>query len=78
MNKRPHHTNDLKKFIFKKFGSSIKCARALEISPQTVLNWHTKNPRAMLKHAPEIVAKCDTTWTQLAGEVLAREEELNR
>jgi len=30
----------------------------------------------MLKYAPEIVAKKDITWTQLAGEVLARENEL--
>ena len=45
-------------------------------SPQTVHNWHEKNPRGMLKFAPEIVCQCDITWTQLAGEVLMRENEL--
>lgn len=76
MSKRPHHTNELKKFIHKKFGSSVKCADALKVKPQTVLNWHTKNPRAMLKFAPEIVSLTDTTWTQLSAEVLHREEQL--
>tara|TARA_R110000787_G_scaffold43672_2_gene106965 strand:- start:2063 stop:2302 length:240 start_codon:yes stop_codon:yes gene_type:complete len=75
--KRPHHKNDLKKFIKKHFGSSVDCAKALNVNPQTVYNWHTSNPRGMLKFAPEIVNLCNTTWTQLAGEVLHREEELN-
>ena len=70
--------NDLKKLIRKQFGSQINCARALNVSPQTVFNWSERNPRAMLKHAPEIVAQCNVTWTQLAGEVLNREEELTK
>ncbi len=48
----------------------------LEVKPQTVYNWHTSNPRGMLKYAPEIVRLCDTTWNQLSAEVLYREEEL--
>lgn len=74
---KKHKTNDLKKFIKKKFGSQARCAEALNITAQSVYNFHANNPRAMLKHAPEIVAQCDTTWTQLSGEVLAREAELN-
>lgn len=69
-------TNDLKKFITAHFGSQVKCAEALEITPMTVYNWHYKNPRGMLKYAPEIVSRCNTTWTQLAAEVLHREEEI--
>jgi len=76
MSKRTIHENDLKKFIKKKFGSSIKCANALNVKPQTVYNWHTSNPRGMLKFAPEIVRLCDTTWTQLSAEVINREDEL--
>jgi len=71
-------TNDLKKFIKKKFGSQRACAEALKVTTQSVHNWHDKNPRAMLKHAPEIVSMVDTTWTQLTAEVLNREEELNK
>jgi|TARA_R110000787_G_scaffold55416_1_gene127905 hypothetical protein len=71
-------TNDLKKFITKKFGTHRNCAERLGVTAMTVYQWHSSNPRAMLKHAPEIVNLCDTTWTQLAGEVLLREEELNR
>lgn len=71
-----HHINDLKKFIVKKYGSQKNCAEQLGVTQMTVLTWHTKNPRGMLKHAPEIVRQCDTTWTQLAAEVLSREEEL--
>tara|TARA_R110002012_G_scaffold197522_2_gene366067 strand:+ start:129 stop:359 length:231 start_codon:yes stop_codon:yes gene_type:complete len=72
------NTNDLKKFISKKFGTQKNCAEQLGVTTMTVFSWHTRNPRAMLKHAPEIVNLVDTTWTQLAGEVLMREEELNQ
>ena len=48
----------------------------LNVSTQSVQNWHSRNPRAMLKHAPEIVNNTDTAWTQLAAEVLSREQEL--
>ena len=35
-----------------------------------------KNPRGILRHAPEIIKYKDTTFTQLMGEVLFREYEL--
>lgn len=70
--------SDLKKYIIKHYGTDTACAKALGITRQTVNNWVTKNPRGMLKFAPEIVAKNDTTWTQLSGEVLNREDELNK
>lgn len=73
-----HQKNDLKKFIKKQFGTQTECAEELGVTKMTVYHWHTQNPRGMLKHAPEIVAKCNTTWTQLAGEILSREEELNK
>jgi hypothetical protein len=69
--------NDLKKLIKKLYGSQLNCSTRLGVTPQTVHNWHDKNPRGMLKFAPEIVAQCNITWTQLAGEVLMREETLN-
>lgn len=69
--------NDLKKLIKKLYGSQLRCATILNVSTQSVQNWCSRNPRAMLKHAPEIVHHTDTTWTQLAAEVLNREQELN-
>jgi len=73
-----HETNDFKKFIKKHYGTQANCAKELGVTTMTVYHWQTSNPRGMLKHAPEIVNKCNTTWTQLAGEVLHREEELNQ
>ena len=70
--------NDLKKLIKKLYGSQLNCSESLGVTTQTVHNWHDKNPRGMLKYAPEIVAQCNITWTQLAGEVLAREDELKK
>tara|TARA_R110000787_G_scaffold85190_1_gene181982 strand:+ start:270 stop:512 length:243 start_codon:yes stop_codon:yes gene_type:complete len=69
--------NDLKKLIKKIYGSQLNCSIRLGVTPQTVHNWHDKNPRGMLKFAPEIVCQCDITWTQLAGEVLMRENEID-
>ena len=57
----------MKQFIFKHFGSVSNCADELGVS---------KNPRGVLKHAPEIVASKNITWTQLSGEVLFQEDEL--
>ena len=68
--------NDLKKLIKKLYGSQLNCSIELGVTSQSVHNWHTSNPRSMLKYAPEIVANKNITWTQLAGEVLARENEL--
>jgi DNA-binding XRE family transcriptional regulator len=73
-----HKTNDFKTFIKKHFGTQSNCATELGVTTMTVYHWQTNNPRGMLKHAPEIVQKCNTTWTQLAGEVLQREEEINQ
>lgn len=70
--------SDLKKYITKHFGTMENCATELGVTRQTINNWQMKSPRGMLKYAPEIVSKKDTTWTQLAGEVLNREEELNK
>lgn len=74
---RKHQQNDLKKFIVKHYGTQRNCAEELGVTTMTVYHWHTRNPRGMLKYAPEIVQKCNTTWTQLAGEVLMREQEIN-
>ena len=73
-----HIKNDLKKFIKKHYGTQANCARQLGVTTMSVHNWHTRNPRGMLKFAPEIVSQVNTTWTQLSAEVLARESELNQ
>lgn len=66
----------MKQFIFKHFGSVSNCADELGVSKMTVNNWINKNPRGVLKHAPEIVHSKNITWTQLSGEVLFQEDEL--
>mgnify|MGYP003666858789 CR=1 FL=1 len=71
-----HENSDFKKFIIKHYGTQANCAKELGVTKMTVYHWQTNNPRGMLKHAPEIVGSCNTTWTQLAGEVLHRESEL--
>ena len=68
----------MKDFINKHFGSGLECAKELGVTKMTVNNWINKNPRGMLKHAPEIVATKNTTWTQLSGEVLFQEELLTK
>lgn len=65
--------SELAKFIAKHFDTVDGCAEQLGVTSQTVYNWMNKNPRGMLKHAPEIVQRKNTTWTQLSGEVLHHE-----
>ena len=67
---------EFQKFISKHWGGPAPCARDLGVTRQTVVNWMTSNPRGILKHAPEIVARHNVTWTQLSGEVLYAEGEL--
>jgi len=67
----------MKSFIKKHFGSQKGCAEELGVTAQTVQNWITKNPRGILRHAPEIIRTKDTTWVQLEGEVLFREYEIH-
>lgn len=66
----------MKDYIATHFGTQKDCARELGVTPATVQNWIKKNPRGILKHGPEIVAKKNTTWLQLQGEVMYREHEL--
>jgi len=68
--------SDIGKYIRKHFGSVEMCADELNVTSQTVYNWMSRNPRGMLKYAPEIVQKKNTTWTQLSGEVLFHEDLL--
>ena len=69
--------SDLRKMITKHFGGVSGCARELGVTRQTVMNWTVKNPRGMLKYAPEIVSRKDLTWTQLSAEVMYAEGLLN-
>ena len=67
----------MKSYIRTHFGTIVKCADELGVTTQTVQNWIQRNPRGILKHAPEIIATKDTTYIQLEGEVLYREHEIN-
>lgn len=68
----------MKGYLIKHFGSLAKCAEELGVTPVTVRNWVRKNPRGILKHAPEIIATKDTTYLQLQGEVMVRQEEIDK
>lgn len=66
----------MKSYIQKHFKTITACAAELGVTTQTVQNWIQRNPRGILKHAPEIIAKKDTTYLQLEGEVMHREHEI--
>lgn len=67
----------MKAFIKKHFGTLKACSEELGVTQVTVQNWIKKNPRGILRFSPEIIADKDTTFIQLAGEVLHREHEIN-
>lgn len=66
----------MKSYIKTLYGSQKACAEQLGVTTATVQNWIKKNPRGILRHAPEIIRYKDTTFTQLMGEVMFREYEL--
>lgn len=66
----------MKSYLKTLYGSQKQCASELGVTTATVQNWIKKNPRGILRHAPEIIKYKDTTFTQLIGEVLFREYEL--
>lgn len=68
---------NLKHYIRQHFGSQKACAKELNVSTQTVSNWVTKNPNAMLKHMGTIVKTKDTTATELMGEIFYHENLIN-
>jgi predicted transcriptional regulator len=68
----------MKGYLLKHFGSLDKCADELGVTVVTVRNWIRTNPRGILKHAPEIIATKNTTYLQLQGEVMVRQEEIEK
>ena len=66
----------MKSFIKKHFGTLKACSEELGVTQVTVQNWIKKNPRGILRFSPEIIADKDTTFLQLAGDVLHREHEI--
>lgn len=66
----------MKSYLKNLYGSQKACAEELGVTTATVQNWIKKNPRGILRHAPEIIRYKNTTFTQLMGEVMFREYEL--
>jgi DNA-binding transcriptional regulator YdaS (Cro superfamily) len=66
----------MKAYLKTLYGSQKACAEELGVTTATVQNWIKKNPRGILRHAPEIIRYKNTTFTQLMGEVMFREYEL--
>ena len=70
--------SDFKKYIRKHFSSQKQCAVELGVTQQTVTNWMKHNPMGILKHVNFIVAKKDTTATELVSEVFHHKELLEQ
>jgi hypothetical protein len=63
-------------FLKKLYGTQVLMGEALGVTPNTVTNWVQTNPIPMLQFSAKIIADCDTTHTQLVGEVLYHKSKL--
>lgn len=63
-------------FIRKHYGTVTNAAASFGVTEQTVYKWVRENPRGLLKHMPTMVRQCDVTETQILGEVMYQEEQL--
>tara|TARA_R110002020_G_scaffold135795_1_gene303218 strand:- start:145 stop:375 length:231 start_codon:yes stop_codon:yes gene_type:complete len=71
-----NNDSDLKDFITKHYGSQRQLAKDLDVTTETVRKWLVKNPRGLLKYAPEIVRDKNVTASQIIWEVVHHERFL--
>ena len=69
-------SEDLGAFLRKHYGTLENCADQLGVDRRTVYRWCSHNPSGLLKHMPTMVNQCNTTPTQIMGEVMFQEEIL--
>ena len=70
--------NTLRQFIKKHYQSNYKLAETLDVTPQTVGTWVTKNPRGALKYLPEITLTCHVTSQYFVNVISCTEDELTK
>lgn len=69
--------NEFKGYVVAMFGSQRSMARQLNVTTQTVNSWCNANPRGLLKFAPEVIDKADTTYQELMKNVMSLDEALS-
>ena len=70
--------NTLRQFIKEHYNSNFRMAESLEVTPQTVGTWVTKNPRGALKYLPEITSKCQVSTQYFVNIISCTEDELTK
>tara|TARA_R110002073_G_scaffold107160_3_gene241649 strand:+ start:1564 stop:1785 length:222 start_codon:yes stop_codon:yes gene_type:complete len=70
--------NTLKHFIKSHYKSNYKMAESLDVTPQTVGTWVTRNPRGALKYLPEITSNCQVTSQYFVNVVSCTEDEITK
>tara|TARA_R110000751_G_scaffold68069_2_gene138621 strand:- start:253 stop:477 length:225 start_codon:yes stop_codon:yes gene_type:complete len=68
--------NTLRQFIKQHYQSNYKLAESLEVTPQTVGTWVSRNPRGALKYLPEITTNCQVTTQYFVNVIACTEDEL--
>jgi hypothetical protein len=68
--------DSLATFLRKHYGTLDNCADQLRVDRRTVYRWCSDNPTGLLKYMPLMVEQCNTTPTQIMGEVMFQEEIL--
>ncbi len=69
--------SDFKEFIGKHYGTQPRMAKELGITTATINGWIKRNPRGILKYAPEIVKDKNVTASQIVWEVMHHERILS-
>ena len=69
--------SDFKEFIGKHYGTQTRMAKELGITTATINGWIKRNPRGILKYAPEIVKDKNVTASQIVWEVMHHERILS-
>ena len=69
--------SDFKEFIGTHYGTQTRMAKELGITTATINGWIKRNPRGILKYAPEIIKDKNVTASQIVWEVMHHERILS-
>ena len=67
----------LKEFIKEHYGSNVRMALALDVTPQVVSNWVVRDPHLCLKHMIQIVDQTKCSPRRLHDVVVETEKLIN-
>jgi len=68
----------LKEFIQENYGSNVKLAFALDVTPQVVSNWIQRDPHLCLKHMIQIVEQTKCSPKRLHDVVINTQKEIDQ